>query len=89
MRQGHRVSRSHTDPGAVYVYTRTSSSWSFSAKLAVSSALGAQHFGWSVALDATTIVVGANHEASAALGATGGAATQTGTSAASHGAGDA
>ncbi|ABM02367.1 PKD domain containing protein [Psychromonas ingrahamii 37] len=46
-------------PGAAYVYTRNGTSWSEQAKLTASDGSTADNFGYSVAIDGDTIVVGA------------------------------
>ena len=46
-------------PGSAYVYARQSGAWSQVAKLTASDADGNDEFGWSVAVDGDTIVVGA------------------------------
>jgi hypothetical protein len=48
--------------GAVYVFTRVDSSWSQQALLKASNAESYDHFGYSVALDGDTLVVGAFRE---------------------------
>jgi hypothetical protein len=47
------------DCGAVYVFTRTDSGWVEQAKLTAANAAGSDFFGSAIALDGTTIVVGA------------------------------
>lgn len=48
-----------TDAGAAYVYRRSGSTWTQQAKLTASDAAANANFGWSVATDGDTIVVGA------------------------------
>jgi hypothetical protein len=56
------------DSGAVYVFTRVNDSWSQQAFLEASNAEGGDYFGYSVALDGDTVVVGALREKSSADG---------------------
>ena len=53
---------SHYNRGAVYLFTRSGSTWSQQAKLEASDKRGDDHFGWSVALDGTTALVGAPNQ---------------------------
>ena len=46
--------------GAVYVYTRTSGVWSLQQRVVSTDIAAGDNFGWSVAMDANTLVVGAN-----------------------------
>lgn len=46
-------------PGAAYVFTQSGTSWSQQAELTASDGVPQDEFGWSVALDANTAVVGA------------------------------
>jgi FG-GAP repeat len=46
-------------PGAAYVFVESGGTWSQQAELAASDGADQDQFGWSVALDATTAVVGA------------------------------
>jgi hypothetical protein len=55
---------SAADAGAAYVFARSESVWSQQAYLKAAMADSFDEFGWSVALDGNTIVVGANGEAS-------------------------
>ncbi len=48
-----------TDPGAAYVYQRTGDTWNQTAELTPSDSAPGDNFGWSVAIDGDTIVVGA------------------------------
>ena len=48
------------DSGSAYVYTRTGTTWTEQAKLTASDGAAGDQFGWSVAIDGDTIVVGAN-----------------------------
>jgi hypothetical protein len=56
------------DAGAVYVFRRSSATWQQEAYIKASNTDRDDRFGVSVALDGDTLVVGAPHEASAALG---------------------
>jgi hypothetical protein len=58
------------DAGAVYVYTRSGTTWSQQAYIKASNTDAFDHFGISVALsgDGNTLAVGANNENSAATG---------------------
>jgi hypothetical protein len=49
----------HADQGAAYVFTRSGSSWSQQAKLVAGDGAAEDWFGYSVALDGNTAVVGA------------------------------
>src|SRR5579872_621667 len=57
--------------GAVYVFTRSGSTWSQQAYIKPSNGGSPMNFGWSVALDGETLVVGAREEASASTGVNG------------------
>ncbi len=59
------------DAGAAYVFVRTGSTWTQEAYLKASNAGVGDQFGWSVALDVDTLVVGALLEDSAETGTTG------------------
>ncbi len=50
---------SKTDPGSAYVFTRSGSTWSQQQKLTAPSPENTDYFGYSVAVDGNTIVVGA------------------------------
>jgi FG-GAP repeat len=52
---------SNTSQGAAYVFTQNGSNWSQQAELTASDGAPLDEFGWSVALDASTAVVGATH----------------------------
>ncbi|MCK4873294.1 MAG: FG-GAP repeat protein [Phycisphaerales bacterium] len=45
--------------GSAYVFTRSSATWTQQAKLTASDPAGEDHFGWVVALDGDTTVIGA------------------------------
>ena len=51
--------RDESFKGAAYVFTRESATWSQVAKLTVSDGAALDAFGWSVAVDGDTVVVGA------------------------------
>jgi hypothetical protein len=57
--------------GAAYVFARSGTTWSEQALLRASNAEAEDQFGWSVAIAADTIVVGARQEDSAATGVNG------------------
>ena len=59
------------EAGAAYVFVRTGGTWSQQAYLKASNAEAADHFGYAVAIDGDTIVVGAYQEASASTGVNG------------------
>ncbi|MBI2916825.1 MAG: S8 family serine peptidase [Chloroflexi bacterium] len=50
------------DAGSAYVFVRSGTAWSQQAKLTASDAAFRDHFGWSVAIDGDTIVVGASND---------------------------
>ena len=54
----HQVG-SNADQGTAYVYTETTGVWSQTAELTASDGAGYDNFGWSVALDGATALVGA------------------------------
>jgi uncharacterized repeat protein (TIGR02543 family) len=68
---GDESNNSATASGAVYVFTRTGSVWSQQAYLKASNASVGDYFGWSVAVDGDTVVVGAPYEDSNATGVNG------------------
>jgi uncharacterized repeat protein (TIGR01451 family) len=45
--------------GSVFLFMRSGTSWSGSTKLVAGDAVAGDHFGWSVAIDGDTVVVGA------------------------------
>jgi len=57
--------------GAVYVFIRTGTTWTQQARLTASNADPDDYFGWAVALDTDTLVVGAPQESSKATGVNG------------------
>lgn len=70
---GNEADNSASDSGAVYVFTRTGTTWSQEAYIKASNAEADDDFGWSVALsyDGNTLAVGARAEASNANGVNG------------------
>lgn len=70
---GNQADNSAQSSGAVYVFVRRGAAWSQQAYIKASNADAGDQFGWSVALnhDGTTLAVGAQSEASAALGING------------------
>lgn len=71
---GNQADNSAGGSGAVYVFTRSGGIWSQQAYVKASNAGGGDAFGWSVALDGNTLVVGARGEGSNATGVNGNAA---------------
>jgi hypothetical protein len=63
----HKEATGATDAGAAYVFIRSGTSWSQQAKLQASDLQEYDRFGWSVAIDGDTIVVGAYLEDTAAF----------------------
>ena len=68
---GDQSSNSASDAGAVYIFTRDGNSWSQQAYLKASNSGNGDFFGRWVELSGSTLVVGANHEASATTGVNG------------------
>ena len=68
---GAQANNSAPGAGAVYVFVREQGQWSQQAYLKASNTDADDVFGWSVALDGNTLVVGALGEASAATGING------------------
>ena len=70
---GNQVDRSAPDAGAVYVFTRSGTTWSQQAYVKASNTGVGDQFGLSVALsaDGSTLAVGAPGESSAATGSNG------------------
>lgn len=64
---GDQTSNSVGDSGAVYVFTRTGTSWTQQAYLKASNTGSGDWFGIAVALDGETLAVGANREDSISL----------------------
>ena len=65
---GSEGDNSVTDSGAVYVFTRNGTTWTQQAYLKASNTGADDRFGFSVAIDGDTVVVGAIWEDSAATG---------------------
>jgi len=68
---GDGSDNSKTAAGAAYVFVRSGASWSQQAYLKASNTDANDRFGWSLAVDGDTAVVGAPVEASAATGVDG------------------
>jgi cysteine-rich repeat protein len=69
----YQYDNSASGAGAVYVFTRSGTTWSQQAYIKASNTGRGDNFGWSVALsaDGSTLAVGARYEASAATGING------------------
>ncbi len=52
------IHASDTSPGSAYIFTRTADGWSESQKIAANDGSRGDHFGWDVAIDQKTIIVG-------------------------------
>jgi hypothetical protein len=76
---GNQASNSAADSGAVYVFTRSGTTWTQQAYLKASNTGANDRFGTSVAIDGNTIVVGAHQEDSNATGVNGTQANNTAT----------
>jgi len=74
---GNQFNNQAVNSGAVYVFTRTGSTWSQQAYIKASNTDASDFFGFSVALDGDTLVVGAFGEDSSALGIGGNQASNT------------
>lgn len=61
------------DPGYVYVYLRTGTSWNLQQKLGASDAILGDHLGATVAIYGDTIIAGAGNEETAPMGENGSA----------------
>ena len=72
--------------GAVYVFTRTGSTWNQQAYLKASNTGAGDNFGCAVSVSGDTLVVGAPGEASAATGVNAGATAEADNSASNSGA---
>ena len=68
---GDQLDNSAGWSGAAYVFVRTDSTWTQQAYLKASNPEFLDRFGYSVAIDGDTIVVGANRESSSAVGVNG------------------
>jgi hypothetical protein len=55
----HAAVDGHTAQGAAYVFSRSGGTWSETQKLVASDGAAQDEFGWELALDGTTVVVGA------------------------------
>jgi hypothetical protein len=67
---GNQNDNSVDRAGAAYVFTRSGAAWTQQAYLKASTTGAFNRFGSSVAVDGTTVIVGAHHEAGAAYGFT-------------------
>jgi hypothetical protein len=74
---GNQADNSASGSGAVYVFTRTSGSWSQQAYVKASNAAAADGFGSAVALEGDTMAVGASGEDSGATGVDGNPADES------------
>jgi uncharacterized repeat protein (TIGR01451 family) len=61
---GNQADNSASNAGAVYVFVRSGTTWTQQAYLKASNTGSSDYFGYSVAIDGETIVVGASGEAS-------------------------
>lgn len=68
---GDQINNSSSDAGAVYVFTRSGSTWTQQAYIKASNTDAGDNFGAAVALDGDTLVVGAHYEDSSATGMNG------------------
>jgi hypothetical protein len=68
---GNQADNGCTSAGAVYVFTRSGSTWSQQAYVKASNANAQNIFGWSVSLSGNTLAVGAPNEKSCATGING------------------
>jgi hypothetical protein len=59
---GDQSSNASAEAGATYVFTRTAGTWSQQAYVKASNTQAGDEFGWSVAVDGETLVVGARFE---------------------------
>lgn len=80
---GNQADNSASNAGAVYVFVRSGTTWTQQAYLKASNTGSSDNFGYSVAIEGETIVVGASGEASNATGVNG---IQTNNSASAAGA---
>ncbi len=74
---GNQTHNGFSNAGAAYVFTRSGSTWSQQAYLKASNTDSGDGFGWSVAVDGDTVVVGAREEDSGATGINGDEADDT------------
>ncbi len=76
---GSPYEESPTYPGAAYVWVRTGTTWTQQARLVASDRAVGDEFGWSVAIDGDTVIVGARAKKAAyAFVRSGGVWTQQG-----------
>ncbi len=68
---GDETDNSLIDGGAAYVFTRSGTTWSQQAYLKASNSGDFDNFGFSVAIDDETLIIGAHREASTATGVNG------------------
>ena len=68
---GNQSDNSATRSGAVYIFTRSGTTWSQQAYLKASNTGAGDYFGHSVSLSGDTLAVGAKSEASSATGING------------------
>ncbi|MFH0889255.1 MAG: hypothetical protein V1871_08630 [Planctomycetota bacterium] len=68
---GNQSDNSAINSGAVYVFTRSGTTWSQQAYIKASNTGAGDLFGWNVAISGDTMVVGANQEDSNATGING------------------
>jgi hypothetical protein len=68
---GNQGNNTAPDSGAVYLFTRSNGVWTQQAYLKASNADAGDQFGLSVAMSGNSLVVGADHEASNAIGVNG------------------
>ena len=68
---GNQADNSAVDSGAAYVFTRIEGVWSQQAYLKASNTDAFDYFGWDVAVEADTVIVGAPKENSSATGVNG------------------
>lgn len=64
---GDQTSNAASNAGAVYIYRRNGGAWVFDAYIKAPNADAIDHFGTAIALDGTTLVVGAPGEASGSM----------------------
>ena len=65
---GDEANNTYTNSGAVYIFTRSGTTWSQQAYIKPSNTGAADHFGYSVALSGDTLAVGAEWEDNAETG---------------------